>query len=205
MIPEISELDLRVHLLGGSVLELEQRTPAKARETLGHLNPQHIFDHPLITIAGDHQCTTLRTAFITSVEARFDGSVDWSYGPNLDQVDRISESEFTEAVSSGCRDESLLRSRPRKDGDPFEGYDRIELAGGRVVHLRVHGTTRPRAVQARAVTRFFEGPSVLARIPSEGDQRAGYEILNPANMISVRFYPGSPEVPAETWFAHLKR
>ena len=200
MIPEISRLDLRVHLVNGSVLDLEQADPEKARHTLIRLVPARVFAQPLATIAGDYHSTTLRTSHITSVEIFFEGEVDWSYGPNLTDVVVIDQERFNERVWDGGDDESLKREQPRKEGDLFVGYDCLQMAGGRSIYLEVHGVTRNRAVQARATTRFFESPSILARVPGRG-----FEAINPANIVSASFHPGSPEVTVDTWFAHLRR
>ena len=199
MIPEIPRLDLRVHFIDGTSLEYEQGDAKLAQETLKRMTPSSLFTRPWVIIAGDYHTTTLTTSSVAAVDLLFSGDVKWSFGPNLDSITVVTEKEFQERVRYGTQDDSLRRDQMRPEGEPFVGFDHLRCLGGSNIYLEVRGVTRPRAVQSRAMTRFFEAPCILARL-----EEGGFKVINPHSITSVAFYPGSPESPSETWFAHRK-
>ena len=59
--------------------------------------------------------------------------------------------------------------------------------------------TRNRSIQGVAVKRMFDNPAFLARIPGQG-----LHCINTATVTAFELYPGSPEVPKDTWLANLQ-
>lgn len=194
MLPSIDRLDFRIYLVDGGVLEYAQSDPTLASQNLKRMTPSNLFSLSLALIAGEFHATTIQTEFVTSVDLVFDGEVDWSFGPNLHDIVEISRSEFDDRVRQASADETFRRDQTRKEGEEFVGYDHIRLVGGSEVFLEVRGTTRIRAVQARAMTRFFESSCILARLRDRG-----FKVINPRKVVSIAYYPGSPESPDTVW------
>jgi hypothetical protein len=183
-------LEIRVSLTDGGSATFEQNEASLAGKILGRVHPDRVFAQPSLVIGGSHHVTSFPTEKIAFVEIRGDELPDWPFGGNLERVVLLNEDEFGKRLSEVS--EVSRRELRVAAGEEVTGYALVELLGGARYRMGLHAKALPSSVRAGRLARLFEAPVLHAR---RGENVAC--LINLHNAVSLRIYPGMPELPPQ--------
>jgi hypothetical protein len=150
-------LEIRIHLCDGAVRSFRQDDPARQRAVLSRLDPQRVFDEPVLVIGDSGQLGTIRTAAVLRIEVRGPIPEEWSFGHGFDSITVVAEQDFLADRTASESDRS-----PRT-GDPYVVHAEVRDVCGGKTFLRVEGRVMPDAVRTNRLERMMQRPCMLAR------------------------------------------
>jgi len=181
-------LQIRVGLVNGANVRFQQDDSVLATKCVGRLHPDRIFAHSTVVLGGGHHVAAFPTAQIAHVEVRSELLPDWPFGANLESVELLNGDRFQrgiEAIADVSRRELRVAS-----GEEVSGYALLESRGGFHYRLALRARALPTSARAGSLARILDGKVLYAR-----DRDGNAFLINIANVVSLRIYPGMPELP----------
>jgi len=188
-------LEIRLGLADGSNLVYRQDDSVLAEKTLRRIEPERLFVQPTVVIGGDHHVSVFPSAQVVHVELRSELLPEWSFGTNFERLVLLDEETFQRRL----KDVADVSRRELKvgAGEDILGYALLEMRGGFRYRIGIHAKALPTTVRASRLTRILEVPVLHVR---RGTGSAF--LVNLANAVSLRVYPGMPELPPHALEAH---
>lgn len=186
-------LEIRVHLIDGSVSTFLQEDEFQARSIIGQIQPDRLFAQPSLLLAGSSSVTVIPCAKVNMVECVLDTFPNWSFLREITDIVECTQ----EAYRSGFlafRDSLAARSHTPEVGDPFVSWGMLLMAGGGRFYFEARGIVRSLIEQRRLVHQITSSPCLISR-----RRDGGAVLVNPANIISIELSPGPRELPNTAW------
>lgn len=176
-----SPFQLRVSLVSGAQHEFVQDDGEVGARNLGRINPDTVFEDPVLVVHTPPSVTTFRTKEIVRLDFGGSNPPEWAHAPGVRSVQEMSSTEFDSELSRFHRDPTVLESAV--DGEVV-ALIQLELEDGAVMHLRVETQAAPEALHARLFRDLLQRTHLLVR---SGEHAI---LINPARVCSVTAVPG---------------
>jgi hypothetical protein len=192
-------MEIRIHLIDGSIATFIQDDLAAVEKILGGINPINVFSQQRIIIAGNYSVSAFIAAHVTKIDFVAEKGADWSFAPGFSDIVEISENRFRQ---SARLDEPLKMEKRAKSvvaGDLFVAFLDIHLVNGNHVFLGLEGAVDLPAERFAKLQYLLSTPSLHIRLPTGGNS-----LLNLGNVLRFTSFPGPPTAPSDSWPAHHK-
>ncbi len=189
----VTSLEIRIHLIDGSVVSFKQTDPGISRQIISQVQPERVFSQPYLTIAGASSLTGIPCAKVAALEFVTEVYPGWLFPQEITDIVEITEESFRAGYLS-FREALRKREQAPAIGDPYVSYGEILLGGGKKFFVEVRGVIRNVVEQRRLVHQVFSAACLVSR-----RREGGALLVNPANLLTVEFSPGPREIPSTAW------
>ncbi len=186
-------LEIRLYLIDGSQACFKQMDAGISQRIVSQIQPERIFSQPYLAMAGASSLTGIPCSKVAAIEFVTEVYPGWAFPKEISDIVEITEDSFRAGFIS-FRQALRIRAQTPEVGDPYVSYGELLLAGGKKIHVEVHGVIRNIVEQRRLVHQVFYAPCLTAR-----RREGGALLVNPANLLTVEFSPGPREAPNTAW------
>ncbi len=195
-------MQLRIHLVDGSVQSFSQADHAKAEQTWLSIEPARLFAQPRLVIAGTHS----KSVFVCSEILRIDFVQQcfrcWEFPGGYADVVELSEAAFRKNAHLDHPELMPKRTHPIPVGDLLVSFLELHFRKNPPICVMVEFPVKLPA-EDHSFIRFLLSKTAFHMRLADG----GVGVLNLAHLSSFTAFPGVAHVPADAWDAEpiLKR
>ena len=186
---------IRIHLIDGSVESFAPISGTEAKKLWDQIEPSLLFAQSRLILAGEHSKSAFVTARILRVDFIQDSYECWQFPGGSSDVVELSESEFRKRTHLD-QPERMVRREPIPVGDLTVSFLKLLIEGAKPLFMMIESPVKLPA----------ENHSVMQFLLSKGGfhmrlRGGGFGVINLAHLAGYTIYPGTAQVPADTWFA----
>ncbi|MCE5230404.1 hypothetical protein LLG95_12535 [bacterium] len=196
MTTKSSCLEIRVHLVDGSVCAYAQSDPDANKNMMEGFEPLRLFSQPYFAVESIDGVTVFPCSKIARVEMFPDPDPGWVVGPRFPntRVREVTRADLERALT-GDEGAELIRKN-RAPGENFHGFVVLMMADAAEVVIEIQ--TRVAFVPDQKL--FLEMLSGLNTMFFPGNS-GGYVFVNTANLMRMNILPGQPDIAPRAWRA----
>lgn len=195
--PTTSLLEIRIHLEDGRVAVFHQEDAQKAQRLLDHIQPGKLFAPPILGLGSATKMTAFQSRLVTRVDVIATTLPAWPFYGGVVDLQEITRENFENETRADRSQEPSVEEAARLQ-IPIQVYSELEMVSGERIFLRVCLKLQQRLPleQGLFMQHLFASTGLYARRLG-----GGMVIVNPANVVRMALYPGSPTLPPGVWDA----
>ncbi|MBK7496076.1 MAG: hypothetical protein IPI28_12040 [Candidatus Omnitrophica bacterium] len=186
-------LEIRIHLIDGSVAAFYEDDADQAKQIIGQIQPDRLFSQPSLLLAGISSVTVIPCTKVNMIEVIQDTYPNWPFMREVTDIIDCSPEAFRSGFLA-FRDSLAARVQTPEVGDPFVSWGMMTLSGGQHFYFEARGIIRSVIEQRRLVHQVISAPCLISR-----RREGGAVLVNPSNIVSLELSPGPRELPNTAW------
>jgi hypothetical protein len=187
-------LEIRFHLIDGSVESFVQTDGAAAVRLLEKIEPHRLFNNTRLIVADEYSKTVFVPAQVNRVDfvqAQYDC---WHFPGGFSDMVELTEAEFRDRAYLDDPAQAEERDQPRPVGDLLVSFIELRFVGNTRVFVMVEGLVKLPTESHTFMNFLLSKRGAQVRLRS-----GGVAVLNLANLVRYSVYPGVKELPEDTW------
>jgi len=187
---------VRIHLADGSTECFIEAVSSKAQTTSRSIEPARLFAQSRLVIAGAHSKFVFVPSEITRIDFIQKDYVACKFPEGYSDIVELCEPDFRNRAHLDEPEKMPRRAQSTPVGDLIVSFLKLRFKGGLQIFLMTERSARL-PVENQSFMRLL-----LSRNPFPMRLRSdGVAFLNLANLLGYTVYPGSPQVPSDSWVA----
>jgi hypothetical protein len=187
-------LEIRFHLIDGSVEPFVQDDTAAALRLLKKIEPQRLFNNTRLIVADEYSKTVFVPAQVNRVDF-IQAQLDcWNFPGGFSDMVELTEAEFRERAYIDDPARAEKREQRRPVGDLLVSFIELRFVGNTRVFVMVEGLVKLRTECHTFMNFFLSKHGAQIRL-----RGGGMAVLNLANLVRYSVYPGVNDLPDDTW------
>jgi hypothetical protein len=187
---------VRIHLADGSLESFVRDDPAQAHPTLQGFDPARLFAQPRLVIAGTHSKSVFVPSEITRIDFIGSDLRSCKFPEGYSDIVELCEAEFRNLAHLDDPGRMSKRERSTSEGDLMVSFLKLQFKSGLRVFLMTERSARLPSENQPFMRLLLSRNPFAMRLRS-----GGVAFLNLANLLGYTVYPGSPQVPSDSWIA----
>ncbi len=180
----ISELEIHVYLVDGSVRKFTQKDPAQVQKILSEIQPKRLFTEKFLKLAEPSFITIFPTGSVVRADFVMRGYPDWAKTEIIEILQITPESlRMKSRAERGITQADMIK----KIGDPFSGYCEFDLVNGQRISVEIRTVVPARSELGVMLTYLFDTSTVVIKRIG-----GGVIFVNMDHAIRFRLHPRNP-------------
>ena len=194
----VTNLQIRIHEVTGSVTTFVQRDPNVVNQIMDGFRPSLIFNQERLIVADRHSHTAFPMPKVTRVDLSSEANSQLDFPTGLIDAYELTRAQFQALIRNPVMSEQWHNLNP--DNKSVVIFLEVIMVGDQSVLLTmdVNIDSTPRFNEMRE--HLLNRPALCFRM-----QDGGVAVLNLVNLTRLTFFPGSLDMPANAWPARFFR